>query len=157
MIPDSASDERDARLAQLLDELTVILRSPSESVDIAAVKAVESVVREGTKQAKTVRRAGRMAKREAAQPPAPKGKAIASEALKAEAENKTDWWTPARIEPRRRLSETATAVRKRNRRRVEALADAQRADLVRELREQGLNADQIEAEIANRQGHEAGR
>jgi hypothetical protein len=53
--------------AQLLDELAAILRTPSESVDAAAVKAVDVVVKEGAKQAKTVRRAGRMAKREAAQ------------------------------------------------------------------------------------------
>jgi hypothetical protein len=83
-------------------------------------------------------------------------KSIAKAAAATEAAKK-DWLTPAQIKPRRRLSETATAARKRDRRRSEALSDAQRADLVRELRGQGLNADQIEAEIAKRQGQEAGR
>jgi hypothetical protein len=88
---------------------------------------------------------------------AEKAKAAAAEAPATEAGNKKHWWTPTRIEPARRLSETATAVWKRNRRRAEALSVAQRADLVRELREQGLHADQIEAEIAKRQGQEVGR
>ena len=86
-------------------------------------------------------------------------KAVATKSVEVPAVHaaKKDWLTPARIEPRRRLSETDTAVRKRNRRRAEALADSQRADVVRELRERGLNADQIEAEIAKRQGQDAGR
>jgi hypothetical protein len=84
-------------------------------------------------------------------------KADAAEAPATEAGNKKHWWTPTRIEPGRRLSETATAVRKRNRRRAEALSVAKRADLVRELRGQGLNADQIEEEMAKRQGQEVGR
>jgi hypothetical protein len=54
-----------SQTAQLLDELAAILRSPSESVDAAASKAVNAVAKEGARQAKTVRRAGRLAKREA--------------------------------------------------------------------------------------------
>jgi hypothetical protein len=54
--------------AALLDELISLLRGPAESVDAAAARAVDAVAKEGRRQAKTVRRAGRLAKREAAQP-----------------------------------------------------------------------------------------
>jgi hypothetical protein len=86
---------------QLLDEVIGLLRGPSEAVEAVAArettKAIEAVAREGARQAKTVRRAGRMAKRE-------------------------------------------------------AMSDQQRADRVKELRAQGLAADQIEAEIAKEGG-----
>jgi hypothetical protein len=52
--------------AQLLDEVTAILRTPSETVDAAAAKAVDAVAKEGVKAARRVRGAARVAKREAA-------------------------------------------------------------------------------------------
>jgi hypothetical protein len=54
--------------AQLLDELSAILRTPSESIDAAAVKTVDLVTKAGAKQVKTVRRAGRLAKPKAKPP-----------------------------------------------------------------------------------------
>jgi hypothetical protein len=58
-------DRFPSQTAQLLDEVIAILRGPSETVAAAAAQAVDALVKEGRKQAKTVRRAGRMAKREA--------------------------------------------------------------------------------------------
>ena len=41
-----------------------MLRGPAQTVDAAAAKAVDAVAKEGARQAKTVRRAGRLAKRD---------------------------------------------------------------------------------------------